>query len=224
MIIICCYESVHESQINWETITALGTVALALFTIILAIAAIGQLLDIKKFIKQNENLNLVQSAENIITNQIAFHYKILERIEANQKDAFRIMYESLNGFYKFRKKSSPKFSKIKEQINAAFEKMYNDYGNLSGHYFRNLYRIFKEIDKSKIDGFDKQHYAKLVRAQLSEYEVLLLFYNCIWVGDGDKFKKLVEKYELLEGINYSKLIEREHYKLYEETAFGVDLT
>ena len=45
---ICCFEHFHESQIIWEAITAIGTAALAGFTIILAIAAIVQLLDIKK--------------------------------------------------------------------------------------------------------------------------------------------------------------------------------
>ncbi|HVA98100.1 MAG TPA: putative phage abortive infection protein [Bacteroidia bacterium] len=212
MITLCCYEHICKSQINWsEIFTALGTVALAFITLFLAKNAIKQLEDIKR-----------SSMENNIMKQIDFHYKILERIEANKKDAFRIMFENLIALYGFEKDKPPT---TEEQINFAFSKLYEEYGYLFGHYYRNLYRIFKNIKETKIEGFEKKYYAKLVRAQLSEYEILLLFYNCIWIGsqDEEKFKNLVEEYELLEGINYEKLLDREHYKLYLKKAFGVDV-
>jgi len=109
---------------------------------------------------------------------------------------------------------------IEIQVRDAFGKLYDEYGYLLGHYYRNLYRIIKSINEIKINDFDKMYYAKLVRAQLSEYEVLLLFYNCIWMEDY-KFKVLIEKYGLLKGINYDKLVDRErHPNLYLKTAFG----
>jgi hypothetical protein len=227
MIILCCFDILGESQINWgetgEILTGFGTLVLAGVTVLIAIYARTQLKDIKTFIKQNENLTHVQSAENNILKQIEFHYKILERIEVNKKDAFRIMYENLKGNYGFEKGKS---STIEGKISVAFTKLYGEYGYLLGHYYRNLYRIVKnisDIDETKIIGFDKKYYAKLVRAQLSEYEIILLFYNCIWVNDEDEFKTLIENYEFLEGINYSKLFDRGHYKLYSEKAFGIDL-
>jgi hypothetical protein len=218
MIMFCCCEPIHDSYINWESITAISTTVLAGFTTILAIAAIVQLIDVKKLIKQNENIKNILSAENIIVTQIEFHYRIIEKIDVNIKDAFRRMYENLRGNYGF--ETSPS---IEAKIEAAFAALYENYGYLLGHYYRNLYRIFKNINETKIKGFDKKYYAKLVRAQLSEYEILLLFYNCIWVKDEYKFKKLVEVYGLLEGINYEKLFKRDHYKLYSESAFGNDL-
>lgn len=36
---------------------------------------------------------------------------------------------------------------------------------------------------------------------MSSYEVLLLFYNCIWSVGKKHFKQLVEEYHLLEHIN-----------------------
>ena len=221
-MIIICYYHIRQFQINWEAITATGTAALAIFTIILASVAIIQLLDIKKFNRANEKLNLVQSAENIITKQIEFHYKILERIEEDKKDIFLTMYESLRGNYGFIT-ATPE---VGERINIAYDKLYQEYGNLLGHYYRNLYRIWKKINGTQIDGFDKKYYAKLIRAQLSENEILLLFYNALWVQayDEGNFKNLIEDYELLEGINYNRLLEREHSRtMYSENAFGTDI-
>ena len=225
MIVGCCHKFTQEVEINWEAVTAIGTAALAVITVALAIIAIRQLADVKKFNEDSKVLSNVQLAENMILKQIEFHYKIVERIEMSQKDAFKSMYENLTANFGFSIKTTQPEMGI--QIHEAYKKLFQDHGHLLGHYFRNLYRIFKKIDEIKINGFsneNKKSHAKLVRAQLSEYEVLLLFYNGIWIGDGDKFKHLMEQYELLEGINYDKLINRdEHPNLYLNSAYGNEL-
>lgn len=79
-----------------------------------------------------------------------------------------------------------------------------------GHYFRNLYRIikiieeqdFKEEEKWKVAKL-KYDYASIVRAQLSDYEVYLLFYNGLIFGK-EKFKPLMEKYTLLKILAHRK--------------------
>jgi len=62
-----------------------------------------------------------------------------------------------------------------------------------GHYFRHLYHTVKFIatqDDEFLSEAEKQEYAKTVRAQLSDYEQLILFYNInsafgnAWITDG----------------------------------------
>lgn len=65
-----------------------------------------------------------------------------------------------------------------------------------GHYFRNLYHIFKFIKFSAIE--DKQFYANLVVAQLSSYELALLFYNCLSPFGRERFKPLIEEFGVFE--------------------------
>lgn len=206
----------HHLNINWDALTACGTIALAILTFYLAYAAINQLKDIRS-----------SSVENIIMKQLEFHYKIVERMKIKEmkvrEDPFKFMFLNfVKYYYSNNNINRIDDESIKDNISTAFQLLYNKYGNLLGHYYRNLYRTFKNINETKIKGFDKEQYSKLVRAQLSEFEILLLFYNCIWVGDEDKFKKLIEKHELLEGLNHSKLLVRDHSKLYLETAFGND--
>lgn len=69
------------------------------------------------------------------------------------------------------------------------------------HYFRSLYRVIKYIDDSKHINRDKKYeYTSIVRANLSKYELLILFYNCLSENGKDKFKPLIEKYAIFNNI------------------------
>lgn len=87
------------------------------------------------------------------------------------------------------------------------------------HYFRHLYNIIKFVDKFELgkDDFDfKYKYTSLVRAQLSRYELIFLFYNCLSVNGIEKFKPLLEKYSLLKNMRFELLANQTDKDLYEE--------
>ena len=118
-------------------------------------------------------------------------------------------------------------------INHKYEKFFDQYQSQVGYYFRNLYNLVKFVDEKSDfpkDHKDKKSYTNLIRAQLSSDELGLLFYNCL-SKRGDKFKVLVEKYALLEDMDFKKLVEKlgegfevtineEHKSLYDESAYG----
>ena len=69
------------------------------------------------------------------------------------------------------------------------------------HYFRHLYTIIKFVDNSAFLPFaDKYKYTTMVRATLSRYELVWLFYNGLSEAGNPKFKRLVEKYSLLKNL------------------------
>lgn len=69
------------------------------------------------------------------------------------------------------------------------------------HYFRHLYTIIKFIDSLELLSFEeKNKYTSMVRATLSRYELVWLFYNGLSIAGNPKFKKLIEKYSLLKNI------------------------
>ena len=94
--------------------------------------------------------------------------------------------------------------------------------SLLDHYFRHLYTILRYIDET--DAFDlndngeedieyafnmKYHYTTIVRATLSRYELLMLYYNGLSKNGREKLKPLLEKYTLLNnldihGLSFSK--------------------
>jgi len=98
-----------------------------------------------------------------------------------------------------------------------------------GHYFRHLYNIVAFVDRTEFLTFEqKRFYTKLIRAQMSSHEMLLLFYNCLSEKGITKFKALVERYSLLEHMPLDKLVpiilklDHDHKSLYSPVAFKED--
>lgn len=91
-----------------------------------------------------------------------------------------------------------------------------------GHYFRTLYHVFTFVDRSTLSDSDKIIYANIARAQLSDYELVVLFYNCT-IGEGEEgFKPLIEKYGLLKHLRPNLLGDprlKNELRLFEPTAF-----
>ena len=139
------------------------------------------------------------------------------------------MLVSQNNSHK--KKLEIKREFVKDIYKTQFYK--NHQGEL-GHYFRNLYHLFKYVNncdvlKDTSDIFkdkdneqttkNKRRYTSMARAQLSQYELALLFYNGISDYGCEDFKPLIEKYGLLENFNTEDLPDQEHQEFYETAAF-----
>lgn len=116
---------------------------------------------------------------------------------------------------------------IEEYINKEYQRFHDDNQDKMGHYFRTLYNIFKLIkENEELIRDKKDFYVKIVKGQLSSYEILLLFYNCIWEVGRKHFKQYVIDFHLLEHIDKKKIhkirkdedVETE-YNLYPASAY-----
>lgn len=105
-------------------------------------------------------------------------------------------------------------------------------------YYRNMYQILKLVDGFKIftgdeqtgkrspriirlEYLQKRQYSNILRAQLSDDELKLLFFNCI-TPHGEGLKTYVEQYSLLKHLQRSKFLggDRKLFRFYEETAYA----
>ena len=77
------------------------------------------------------------------------------------------------------------------------------------HYFRHLYRIFKYIDDCDdhvLDGAMKLEYAAIVRATLSPYELVMIYY----IGfSHPRFQALIERFALLNNLRWKLLADHD---------------
>lgn len=110
-------------------------------------------------------------------------------------------------------------------MNPGYEHFYRKLNSNFGNYFRNLYRIIKQIDDFKFDedpkkNFEKKYYyTSIVRAQLSDSEVKWMMFNSL-THYGEKFKPLIEKYSLLKILSNNNLSAISEYRqLYDKRAF-----
>lgn len=112
--------------------------------------------------------------------------------------------------------SDKKSSDSESKINLANNKFWREHSWAVGHYYRLLYNLIKFV--GAYEG-DKRFYMNIVRAQLSNHELALLFYNCL-SGHGEKMKPLVEKYALLKHLPDDLLLDPSHKSLIAPSAFG----
>lgn len=109
-------------------------------------------------------------------------------------------------------------SKRYEIFITQYELFYINHEHEIGHYFRLLYNIVKLVKLT--DGIDKKQYTNILRAQLSSYELKLLFYNCISSWGKEKFKPLVEEFALLKTIPRAVLPDDNLLHQFTMEAFG----
>jgi DNA polymerase II large subunit len=98
------------------------------------------------------------------------------------------------------------------QLNAVYMEFYRSNSSELGHYFRSLYNIVKFVKNSEVDN--KNLYTNLVRAQLSSYELLLMFYNCLSEMGSEKFKPYTVEFNLLKHLQIKSLLDPNHASLY----------
>lgn len=91
------------------------------------------------------------------------------------------------------------------------------------HYFRTIYRIFKFIKESDLGDIDhkkqdsiRELCADLVRAQLSTYELAILYYNGLYPKYRKTSKAIYEHYCLFDNLSPSFLLLRSEIDYYND--------
>lgn len=89
------------------------------------------------------------------------------------------------------------------------------------HYFRHLYRLYKFVDTScLIEDDERYEYTCIIRSQLSDYELVMLFYNCLTPNGREKFKPLIEKYSVFKNLRYELLAKSRDREEYAQSAYN----
>ncbi|MDX7923378.1 putative phage abortive infection protein [Aeromonas media] len=167
-----------------------------------------------QFEQQTEAM-LKQVFESSFFSMMNLHNDISSNLRS--EDKFKILFWKLNEIAE----KTPSYRKaLIEHLNSVYEKFMREAYSDIGHYFRYIYQIMKFIDKSKLSEDEKSVYMNILRAQFSNYELLLLFVNCLCYKRSDKFKCLVEKYGFFEHIYEADLntlmINMNTFKIYDE--------
>jgi hypothetical protein len=134
---------------------------------------------------------------------------------AKGRSAFTGFFSALGKKYQEAKERAPAGRSDDTILFYAYKRFWHEHQAELEHYFRYLYNLVKYVANSDfVDG----PYIKLVRAQLSDKELVLLFYNCTY-ANGEKFKEYVERFELLDNMPH-QFLELRHRKLIAKKAFG----
>ncbi|ARJ69136.1 hypothetical protein B0A89_05335 [Paracoccus contaminans] len=173
---------------------------------------------------QIRSINL-QSFESTFFQMLSVHNSIVNSIDlvssetsvtTNGRDCFRVFYTRLTKIYRDNeKKGQPKHGPSKI-LDVSYRVFWKDSQLELGHYFRFLYNFFRLIDES---AEARPYHAKLIRSQLSDQELLILFYNCT-SDQGKNFRKYAVKYEIFDNLPTVRLLHPTHADLIDRAAFG----
>lgn len=103
-----------------------------------------------------------------------------------------------------------------------YDEFFLENGDEISHYYRLFYNILSYVDSA--NAVDSDFYTKILRAQMSNSEVQLLFHNCFSRHGKEKLKPLVEKYTLLKHFRPTDAIAFEiaHYGDFHPRTFSVN--
>ena len=236
-ILLCCLPwslAKHSLWIDFSTTGQVGDTIGGIMGPFVAIAAAGLTfiafwVQYKANIQQRHDIAIERFESNLfemlhIQQEIINGLKIESvgehenRALASGRDVFQFVYEALplkieigdsSGIYSL-KEALIDDEEVKTKLDFIEGLCFMD------HYYRHLYRIVKYIDNANpmvIDRKKKYEYAAIVRATLSPYELVMLYYNGF---SHPRFKYLIERYALLNNIRSNLLASSADKKIVNE--------
>jgi predicted SnoaL-like aldol condensation-catalyzing enzyme len=137
-------------------------------------------------------------------------------VRTSGRDCFRVFYTRLTKIYRDRQKRMGTKFQDDKILAVSYRAFWKEAQLDLGHYFRFLFNMIRFVKENP----EHINYVKLIRSQLSDQELLLLFYNCL--GEhGSKFKVFAEEFELFDNMPVIRLLEANHRNRFAESAFGI---
>jgi hypothetical protein len=150
-----------------------------------------------RFFHLNDSFRLVVSGMESRLERLNLSSRTIRTVETVRtgKDVFEIFVRHLDQIVA-QKLAIEQKPELQMQIALdAYYATHKEYEDDLGPYFRMLYRIFKYIDRA--GAANKEEYAKIVRAELSGSELIIIAINGL-TEYGEKFKPLIIKYDLMK--------------------------
>jgi hypothetical protein len=172
-----------------------------------------------------------QHRENNVFQLLRLHCDVVAQLDVKRKvdgtvvdiatgrDSFDRFYEHLKKRYE-----NPKVAKGDvpiEKLRLAYHSFWKDWQKDLGHYFRTLYNIFKFIRDGGFELKEQKLYANIVRAQLSDFELVMLLYNCL-TDRGENFKALAKEFALFDNLPVELVFDEALLDPISEAAFGAN--
>lgn len=183
----------------------------------------------KEFKTQNETLKR-QEFETTFFHLLELHHQIVESIlyKSASKEIYQgrqfvsFAYSELKRDYEnyyLQFYALPTINEVSPEqfdskcLQTVFSKNFPAIERNMGHYFKNFFQTLRLLDKSILNAEEKIDFAKLLIAQLTNDELCLLYYQCIYDDENIEFGELVRRYGFFDTIDKAMLLTPENFQL-----------
>ena len=221
LLIDCCITNVNERGAFGDKFGAVN----ALFSGLAFAGVLSTLILQKESLQLHDeefdvmlNTQRRQSFETSLFNMLSLQQEIVRNLSLENykgRDIFEPLYNSVMI-------CNENYNGVKDAIEKNGNYFLGEIPEITrlDHYFRHLYRIFKFIHYNDfLDNKEKYNYTSIVRSQLSDYELIILYYNCLSENGSEKFKPLIETYAVFKNLRKDLLASVEGNESYSEGAF-----
>lgn len=170
-----------------------------------------------------------QNSQSSFYQLLAIHNQIIEGMSVfdpatkqhvHGREIFRVIYSDLRRDFRKRQERRSRRTGLRtgggrEMITRSYAAVYRAHQQRLGHYFRYLYNTLLIVETLP----DSKRYIKLLRALLSDQELLVLYYNVTVSPPGENFIPLAVKHVLFDNMP-PHLLEPEHATYLPRAAFG----
>ena len=215
--------------IDWVAVSAIATGIMAVATFVTIVNSRRQFIELQRQNFENALFSLLDRLEKI-RNQVKYQVDI--DYVSFGSDGFTSAWDDFKRHMDIELYQDANDSKFQERFRT--EEAKRDIGltrtnyfllienNVTDFisYFNSLLSIIKYIDTSSISIDGKHRYMTFILSQLTEIDVLWLFYVCVLDERFSDLKRFVEKWSLLRDFKQWKLIHPDHISWISPNAFN----
>lgn len=162
-----------------------------------------------------------QQIESQFYNMLALQQSVVSGFDLKKKGELlysgRDCFKAWHRFFEteFRESISPEYRKLDD----AYELMWLKYQGDLSLYFRSLYSVFRFISESGHP--DAPKFGGIVRSFLSDFELVVLYYNCL-SAQGNGFKKYISEFKVFDNLDTNMLIDVGELDRFDARSFGAN--
>lgn len=184
-------------------------------------------LKIQRF--ENTFFNMLSQFQEVVNNLSSQYQKHRENVELSGRELFENYFETVTVYVDIptEKGSVQRFRGMRNAIKELGLDGYDkaDAPAYFDHYFRLLYRILKFVKESPLITYFEQEYeyTSILRAILSRYELVWLYYDGLSEYGRGKLKPLIERYAMLKNLRVDLLVDGIDVGTYAASAYSKTL-
>ncbi|MFC5872271.1 Putative phage abortive infection protein [Chryseobacterium arachidis] len=146
----------------------------------------------------------------------AFNKKLNDDINTFMKNRFKKNNDNVEDKF-FDNLEAEKLKLTINELVTIYERRYKSLEDEFVKYFSTIIIILKLVDQAKID--DKFFYISILKSHFTKYETLVVFYQTISQDPNNEFRKLVDRYSIVNDLEVKLIVNPNHFLNYKQKQF-----